>query len=156
MSRLSSAPLLFGISTVLIVGLLFGGLWYAGKYNDDQAHASVAVQSDGHSSQVLPGDEQPAAPKEPAKSDSHAQTTAPTPSKPTTPTPTPKTAPTPTPAPLKQPSPAPTTIAVAGPTSIPSTGTSAAELGLSGVMITLVTFLAMRLRTQRTQLRALR
>lgn len=162
-SRLSSAPLLFGASALLLVGLLFGGLWYAGKYNDDQAHATEIAQNDNHatSSQVLPETEHKSTPP----ADTKPKTTTPAPKKsasaPSQPetkqvTPAPKSTPTPTQAPTTpKTSPSPV-VATTGASSIPTTGANVSELAVTSALIMLSVFLGARVRTQRHQLRALR
>lgn len=143
-------PLLLFVGTlVLLAGGLFGGVWFAGHYNNDQGK-----QANG-SSQNLPTQQPP----EPTKTTPQPQQSKPDTPRPVQPKSTPKpqqntapkSAPTPQPQPTK-----PQVVATAGPQTTPATGTDAQGLGLTALFITAVVYLALFIRRQRMALKVIR
>jgi outer membrane biosynthesis protein TonB len=145
--------LIFSVSIVLLAGALFGGLWYASKYNKQQADNAQVAQNpstdqntSNASSQKQQTEEEK---KKQAQMDQEQKKAAPAPTPAPKPTPKPTTPATPKPAPAL---PQSDVAANATPAHIPQAGANATDLLLSSIMIGAAVFLTLHVRRQRTLL----
>jgi cytoskeletal protein RodZ len=148
--------MIFSVSIILLAGALFGGLWYASRYNKQQAENSQVAQnsstdqSTSNASSQKPQTEEEK--KKQAEMEQEQKKAAPTPAP--APKPAPKPAAPAAPKPAAPALPQPDKVAAVNPTPahIPQAGTDAADLLLSSIMIGAAVFLALHVRRQRTLL----